>query len=65
MREYARIHRIIALLEVIWNRSPDLRLGQLLVNMVGDPTLGFDIYSVEDDVLEKELRKALGFKTKV
>ncbi len=59
MREYARIRRIMQMLEVIWKDAPDLRLGQLLVGLVGVPSNGFDIWDVEDTVLERELRKQI------
>lgn len=48
MRDPERIPRILAKLEEVWRASPDLRLGQLLVNLVGHPLF----FHTEDDVIE-------------
>lgn len=59
-RDPNRIDPMITMLYRIWSRNPDLRLTQLIVNLVGKPG---DPYYVEDDVLEKAMReqiKALG-----
>lgn len=47
MRDKERIKDILERLEKIWNEYPDLRLGQLILNVYSDPTL----YYVEDDKL--------------
>ena len=54
MRDPKRIHRILALLELCWRESPDLRLMQLLHN-VAPPFLVGDPYYLEDDELEQIL----------
>jgi hypothetical protein len=55
MRDPDRIERILEKIGRIWDTCPDLRLGQLLVGAVGNPSKGFDIFYEEDDRLEKEL----------
>ena len=58
MRDPQRIKRILALLEKAWQEVPDLRLGQLIENIAKE--LGWnDAFYMEDDVLQKELRKRL------
>lgn len=56
MRNPERIPRILDLLEKVWKEFPDWRLGQLIENIARD--IGWnDAYYMEDDDLEKELRK--------
>ena len=56
MRGPERIPRVLDLLEKAWNVVPDWRLGQLIENIARD--MGWnDAYYMEDDDLEKELRK--------
>jgi len=52
MRDPKRIPKVLKELEEIWTKFPDLRLGQLLLNAVADPTL----YYTEDEDLLKELK---------
>lgn len=54
MRELGRIPNIIDKLEAVWINNPDLRLGQLLVNLAPQ-RLNNDIYYWEDSDLEKQL----------
>jgi uncharacterized protein YihD (DUF1040 family) len=54
MRDPARIDRICELLRTAWHTSPDLRLGQLIFNLIGRGQL--TVFQVEDDVTELELR---------
>jgi uncharacterized protein YihD (DUF1040 family) len=60
MRDPKRITGILTLIEQIWKRNPDLRLGQLLTNTIKhDATKdiwGGDLYNMEDDDLVKALR---------
>lgn len=49
MRDPKRIPKILKELQKVWEKHPDLRLGQLLLN------LGFDFYYVEDKELIKKL----------
>lgn len=53
MRDPNRIYDIINRLEAIWARFPDLRLGQIILNVVNDPLL----YYLEDDELIKRLEE--------
>lgn len=55
MRDPARIPAILALLRTAWEESPDMRLGQLVVNVAGTN----DPFNVEDDVFLDELREWL------
>lgn len=47
MRDPARIPRICSLLESVWSRYPDFRLGQLLSMIAGER--GHDPFAIEDD----------------
>lgn len=53
MRSKQRIPIILKEIENIWSKYPDLRLGQLLCNVVTDPML----YYIEDDLLIKRLKE--------
>jgi len=52
MRDPKRIPDILNQLKAIWSSFPDLRLGQLLMNVDDDPRL----YYIEDEELIKVLR---------
>jgi len=56
MRNPKRIHRIITMLEIIWELAPDLRLGQLLVSVGLDER---NLFSREDDETEQNLIEEL------
>lgn len=58
MRNPNRIPKILVLLEKVWEKYPDLRLGQLIENITRDAGWN-DAYCIEDDDLEKELRRRL------
>lgn len=47
MRDKRRIKDILERLEKVWDEYPDLRLGQLILNVCSDPVL----YYMEDDEL--------------
>ena len=51
MRDPVRIDDALATLRAVWSESPDLRLGQLLVNAVRPAEPCPEIFYVEDDVL--------------
>lgn len=57
MRNINRIDSILEKLGNIWKEYPDLRLGQLICNIIKDPAL----YYIEDEqlieLLEKEYTK--------
>lgn len=56
MRDPERINEILELLGKVWRESPDLRLGQLIVNAARerDPEI-VDVFSIEDGSLRKGL----------
>jgi hypothetical protein len=45
LRDPSRIPLIIMNLNYLWNRNPDLRLGQLVENL----STGTDTFNLEDD----------------
>ena len=51
MRPINRISNVLDRLSKIWEKYPDLRLGQLLLNCFSDPLL----YYIEDDKLIESL----------
>jgi uncharacterized protein YihD (DUF1040 family) len=53
MRDKTRIPKILKEIEKIWVTQPDLRLGQLLGNIIREPSL----YYIEDEELIKILKK--------
>lgn len=55
MRDKERIPDILARLEKVWEKYPDLRLGQLVVNVVDDASL---LYMLEDKELIEGIEKA-------
>jgi uncharacterized protein YihD (DUF1040 family) len=57
MRDANRIPRIMAKLQQAWEKYPDMRLTQLLINMglAADSTAWF----VEDDLTELQIEKIL------
>ncbi len=59
MRDPARIEQILDLLREVWARSPDLRLGQLIVNAVRPAEPCPEVFSIEDTVLARRLRRML------
>ena len=54
MRDPNRIGRIIVKLQAAWQLGPDMRLGQLLVNL-GGPHAEDDVYETPDDLWETQL----------
>jgi hypothetical protein len=55
MRDPARIDRIIEKLWALWKTQPDLRLGQLLVNVIRPSQPCPQVFYVEDTTTEKKL----------
>jgi len=56
MRELKRIDRILKLIKAEWKKSPDMRFGQLLINLGISPDT-YDFWSLEDETLEEHLEK--------
>jgi len=54
MRDPSRIDKVLAAVGDVWKQYPDLRLGQLLLNVYRDPAL----YYVEDYQLVNSLKQA-------
>lgn len=59
MRDPARIDRILAALAEHWKANPDLRLGQIVVNLTRATAAGHftapEVFYVEDDRIEAAL----------
>ncbi len=53
MRDPERIKRMLKEIDHIWHQAPDLRLGQLLTNIL--PEFGENSYYVEDHLLENAM----------
>lgn len=56
MRDPSRINRMVNALRSAWKAAPDLRLGQLVVNMANQAKPGVDPFYVEDGPMEQALR---------
>ena len=56
MRDPNRISKVLDSIKKIWEKYPDMRLGQLICNVLRDPTL----YYVEDDELVEFLNQYYG-----
>ena len=54
MRDPERIDEVLTKIKLIWKRFPDLRLMQLLLNVIPNSSLA---YFVEDEDLTKALLK--------
>lgn len=58
MRDPDRIPVVLKEIEKIWKKSPDLRLGQLLINATMiEPGVMTDFYYMEDENLIQTLKK--------
>jgi hypothetical protein len=57
MRDPDRISQVLSLVRQVWDRHPQLRLIQLVQNVI-DPDKDFgDGYYLEDDEVERRLRQ--------
>ncbi|MGE8287430.1 MAG: hypothetical protein ACN6RG_05695 [Stenotrophomonas sp.] len=59
MRDPARIDTVLATLRALWETSPDLRLGQLIVIAAAPREPVPEIFHIEDDVLLENLEQHL------
>ena len=50
-RDPARLHVVLDKLREVWERNPDLRFAQLVVNAAGASQPCPEIFNLEDDVL--------------
>jgi hypothetical protein len=57
MRDPERIERVVNLLKFLWIKYPDLRLGQLIIDITYDT--GVDLFYLEDDILEKKIKQVI------
>lgn len=55
MRNPARIDEILSALRATWEESPDLRLGQLIVNAVRPTTPCPEVFHAQDEDLLRRL----------
>ncbi len=63
MRDPDRISEVLSLIEAIWRRSPDMRLGQLLVVAAAfhnHGEHGRDLFGIEDEGLIAGLKRLAG-----
>lgn len=67
MRDKARIDRMLQLVRLVWEQSPDLRLGQLLSNAAhsDDSRIRENLFTVEDSVIETGLKESLDLLTRM
>ena len=56
MRDPARIEQIIEKIWILWQAHPDLRLGQLLVNLIRPSEPCPQVFSFEDTELLNRLQ---------
>jgi uncharacterized protein YihD (DUF1040 family) len=56
MRNPERIDEILNRIKEVWKLYPDMRLGQLILNVINDPAL----YYIEDSELADLLEKYYG-----
>lgn len=52
MRDPKRIDSILNRIKQIWNKYPDLRLGQLIINVISDDSI---LYMLEDEEMIRSL----------
>jgi uncharacterized protein YihD (DUF1040 family) len=57
VRDPARIDRMIEKLRQHWHRNPDIRLGQLVVNLGRDQPM-VSTFHIDDDVIERAMDAA-------
>jgi uncharacterized protein YihD (DUF1040 family) len=59
MRDPARIEKMLGTLRKVWERNPDLRLGQLIETAWHSADGDADLFYMEDDVLWTGLNELL------
>lgn len=55
MRDIKRIPEVVTRLQKVWEKHPDLRLGQLILNIEGQ--CNTPIYYLEDDELINKIER--------
>ncbi len=62
MRDPKRIHKILGALRAVWDCNPDMRLGQLLLNLTRGSQMEDDIIQIwhaEDEEWLKQMERYL------
>ncbi len=60
MRDPARIDRVIEKLRALWYATPDQRLGQIIMNLLGPGHhAGSTLFYIEDDDWERLIDEAI------
>ena len=59
MRDPGRLDEILIDLKQVWEANPDLRLGQLLVNLARPTEPCPELFYLEDSKLHEAVRRAL------
>lgn len=54
MRDTGRIAPTLAMIDILWRRYPDMRLGQLLMNIEHD-----NLWNLEEDDLQMRIANVL------
>ena len=57
MRNPERISRILQKLQIYWEKNPDLRLGQIVVNAKSAKRCMIDVFYMEDEAFEEGLEE--------
>jgi len=57
MRDQDRISEMLDTIRIIWEKNPDLRLGQLLANCHVNTNLFYDLFYREDDDMLARLKE--------
>ena len=57
MRDPKRIPKVLNSIKSHWEKFPDMRLGQLIMNAVNNPTM---LYYLEDDQLVESINALYG-----
>ena len=58
MRDPNRIDKMVEQLRTLWKKNPDMRLGQLIINL-NHIKYGADVFYVEDENMETRLKEVL------
>ena len=56
MRDPARIPEVLAQVQAFWEKNPDWRLGQVLLNVGAPQATCPELFYLEDDLLQARLR---------
>lgn len=65
MRKKERMERIFSKIKLVWEKNPDLRLMQLLINAIQPKDSCSELYYYEDTNLEEKLEDFIQNKLKL